>query len=87
MHEVLKGFHVTLYQAHFASHHTRHVGFLSSQSGIEKHNKLAKKYEVKCVPRRANRLSYKNNARALFSRILSIVNLDWLQHTCEFNCS
>ena len=23
---------------------------------------------------------YKNNARALLSRILSIVNLDWLQH-------
>ena len=23
---------------------------------------------------------YKNNARALFSRILSILNLDWLQH-------
>ena len=24
---------------------------------------------------------YKNNARALLSRILSILNLDWLQHT------
>ena len=23
---------------------------------------------------------YKNNARALLSRILSILNLDWLQH-------
>ena len=23
---------------------------------------------------------YKNNARALFSRILSILNFDWLQH-------
>ena len=23
---------------------------------------------------------YKNNARALFSRIFSILNLDWLQH-------
>ena len=28
----------------------------------------------------ANRLLYKNNARALLSRILSILNLDWLQH-------
>ena len=25
-------------------------------------------------------LLYKNNARALLSRILSILNLDWLQH-------
>ena len=25
---------------------------------------------------------YKNNARALLSRILSILNLDWLQHAC-----
>ena len=24
---------------------------------------------------------YKNNARALLSRILSILNLDWLQHS------
>ena len=24
---------------------------------------------------------YKNNARTLLSRILSILNLDWLQHT------
>ena len=26
---------------------------------------------------------YKNNARALLSRILSILNLDWLQHACS----
>ena len=26
---------------------------------------------------------YKNNARALLSRILSILKLDWLQHACS----
>ena len=26
---------------------------------------------------------YKNNARALLSRILNILNLDWLQHACS----
>ena len=26
---------------------------------------------------------YKNNARALLSRILSILNFDWLQHACS----
>ena len=26
---------------------------------------------------------YKNNARALLSCILSILNLDWLQHACS----
>ena len=26
---------------------------------------------------------YKNNARALLSHILSIVNSDWLQHACS----
>ena len=26
---------------------------------------------------------YKNNARTLLSRILSILNLDWLQHACS----
>ena len=26
---------------------------------------------------------YKNNARALLLRILSILNLDWLQHACS----
>ena len=26
---------------------------------------------------------YKNNTRALLSRILSILNLDWLQHACS----
>ena len=26
---------------------------------------------------------YKNNARALLSHIMSILNLDWLQHACS----
>ena len=35
------GFHVTSYQANFASHHTRnrHIGFLFTCKGIEKSNK------------------------------------------------
>ena len=38
------GFHVTSYQANFASHHTRgrHVGFLFTWSGIEKYNKISR---------------------------------------------
>ena len=38
----IEGFHVTSYQANFASHHTRnrHVGFLFAGDGIGKHNKM-----------------------------------------------
>ena len=38
----MEGFHVTSYQANFASHHTcdRHVGFLFTRSSIEKYNKM-----------------------------------------------
>ena len=39
----IEGFHVTSYQANFASHHTcyRHVGFLFTQSGIGRYNKMS----------------------------------------------
>ena len=39
----IEGFHVTSYQANFASHHTRggHVGFFFTQSGIGKYNKMS----------------------------------------------
>ena len=39
----VEGFHVTSYQANFASHHTgnHHVGFLFPQHGIGKYNKLS----------------------------------------------
>ena len=42
---LIEGFHVTSFQANFASHHTRdrHVGFLSPQYGIQQHNKLMSK--------------------------------------------
>ena len=42
----IEGFHVTSYPANFASHHThdRHVGFLSPQSGIVKHNKMSQNF-------------------------------------------
>ena len=44
--KTIKGFHVTSYQANFASHLTRdrHVGFLSPQSGIRKYNKMSQNF-------------------------------------------
>ena len=42
----IDGFHVMSYQANFVSHHThdRHVGFLSPQAGIGKHNKMSQNF-------------------------------------------
>ena len=42
----IESFHVTSYQANFASHHTRdrHVGFLSPQTGIGKYNKMSQNF-------------------------------------------
>ena len=42
----LERFHVTSYQANFTSHRPRdrHVGFLSPQSGIGKHNKKSQNF-------------------------------------------
>ena len=38
----VEGFHVTSYQANFATHDTRdhHVGFLTARDSIRKHNKI-----------------------------------------------
>ena len=43
---IIEGFHVTSYQANFASHLTRdrHVGFLSPQSSIGKYNKMSQNF-------------------------------------------
>ena len=40
----IEGFHVTSYQANFASHHSRdrHVGFLLAWNGKGKHNKMSR---------------------------------------------
>ena len=40
---LIEGFHVTSYQANFASHHTcnRSVGFFSAQGGIWKYSKMS----------------------------------------------
>ena len=39
----IESFHLTSYQANFASHHTRdrHIGFLFTKSGIGKYNRMA----------------------------------------------
>ena len=41
-----ESFHVTSYQANFASHHTRdrHVGFLTPQAGMGKYNKMSQNF-------------------------------------------
>ena len=41
---LIEGFHVTSYQANFASHPTRdrHVGFLLAWRGIGKHDKMSR---------------------------------------------
>ena len=43
---IIEGFHVTSYQANFASHLTRdrHLGFLSPQSGIGKYNQMSQNF-------------------------------------------
>ena len=42
----IEGFHVTSYQANFASHHTRdrHVGFLFTWSAIGKYYKMSQNF-------------------------------------------
>ena len=44
--QTTEGFHVTLYQAKFASHHTRdrHVGVLIPQSGLENTRKCPRTF-------------------------------------------
>ena len=42
----IEGFHVTSFEAKFASHHTRdlHVGFLFARLCIGKHNKMSRTF-------------------------------------------
>ena len=57
-----KGFHVTSYQANFASYHTRdhHVGFLSALPGIGKHNKMSLNFSFSSNHNTELQLSDKN---------------------------
>ena len=58
----IEGFHVTSYQANFASPRPRdrHVGFLSPQSGIGKHNKMPQNFSFSLYPNTKLQLSDKN---------------------------
>ena len=58
----IKSFHVTSFQANFASHHTRdrHVGFLSPQSDIGKHNKMSQNFLFSSFHNTKVQLSNKN---------------------------
>ena len=51
------------------------------------HDRLNQPYETLMLVSALRDVSevqlYKNNARALISRILSILNSDWLQHECS----
>ena len=50
---IIEGFHVTSYQANFASDHTRdrYVGFLFTRSCIGKYNKMSRYFLVhKAIP-------------------------------------
>ena len=60
--KIIEGFHVTSYQANFASHHTcdRHVGFLAPLSGIEKHNKMSHNFSYSSYHNTELQLSDKN---------------------------
>ena len=58
----IEGFHVTSYQANFASHHTRdgHVGFLFTWSGIGKYNKMSRYFLLSSYHNTKLQLSDKN---------------------------
>ena len=58
----IEGFHVTSYQAHFASHLTggRHVGFHSLHSGVGKYNQMPQNFLFSLYHKTKLQLSDKN---------------------------
>ena len=74
----IHSFHVTSYQANIANHHTcnHHVGFLFSQSGIEKQNKNVPNCSFRSIP-------YYNAKLRLCDKNIATLLGENLQFCCE----